>query len=114
MLHEDYSALSFHVEHVISKQHGGSEDESNLAWSCHECNEKKGPNLSSWLKESDEIVALFNPRRQKWSRHFHWDGPMLMGKTKSGQATIIALDLNNANRIAQRQWLIAAGEFPPS
>ena len=112
-MHEDYSLLSFHIEHVIAKHHGGSNRLDNLAWSCQACNAKKGPNLSSWLKATDEIVPLFNPRRQQWSRHFRWQGAYLRGKTKAGAATIIALDLNNRNRISQRQWLIAVGEFPP-
>ena len=28
----------FHVEHIIAKQHGGIDDASNLALSCHHCN----------------------------------------------------------------------------
>lgn len=113
LLHEDDSALSFHVEHIIASQHGGSDDIDNLAWSCHVCNFKKGPNLSGWLAEIGEVVTLFHPRLQEWSRHFRWDGPYLVGKTKAGQVTIAVLDLNNKRRVAQRRWLIAADEFPP-
>lgn len=29
--------VTFHVEHVIARQHGGSDDESNLCLSCHWC-----------------------------------------------------------------------------
>ena len=31
-----------HIEHVIPKCRGGSDDESNLVWSCAVCNFKKG------------------------------------------------------------------------
>ena len=113
LMHEDDSALSFHIEHIIAKHHGGTDTLNNLAWSCQACNAKKGASLAGWLKATQEVVPLFNPRRQKWSRHFRWAGPYLRGRTKAGAATIVALDLNNKNRIAQRQWLIAAGEFPP-
>jgi predicted restriction endonuclease len=27
---------TFHVEHIIAKQHGGSDDPNNLALSCHD------------------------------------------------------------------------------
>jgi hypothetical protein len=39
-------ALLFHVEHIIARQHGGSDDISNLALSCPSCNLHKGSNLS--------------------------------------------------------------------
>jgi hypothetical protein len=61
----------------------------------------------------DEIVPLFNPRRQKWGRHFRWSGPYLRGRTKVGAATIVALGLNDKSRLAVRRLLIAAGAFPP-
>jgi hypothetical protein len=111
-LHEDDSPLAFHLEHVIAIKHGGSDRSRNLAWSCPDCNLKKGPNLSGWLRSTDEIVPLFNPRRQKWSRHFRWSGPYLRGRTKVGAATIVALNLNHEDRIVIRRLLIAAGEFP--
>ena len=40
---------SFLIEHIIAKQHGGSDDSENLARSCHRCNLQKGPNLSGIL-----------------------------------------------------------------
>ncbi len=29
--------LPFHVEHILTKQHGGTDDEANLAWACDRC-----------------------------------------------------------------------------
>ncbi len=47
-MHEDDEPFfAFHLEHVIARQHGGTDELDNLAWSCHGCNESKGPNLAS-------------------------------------------------------------------
>ena len=111
-IHEDDEPYAFHVEHVVPRKHGGGDAPSNLAWSCQSCNLGKGSNLSGLL--GGEIVALFHPRRQTWSRHFHWVGPRLVGKTKCGRVTIRVLNINASDRIALRQILIALGEFPPA
>ncbi len=110
-IHEDDEPLSFHIEHVIAKKHGGGDDPNNLAWSCHSCNLAKSSNLSGWLR--GEVVTLFHPRRQNWKRHFRWSGPRLVGRTKCGQATIRVLRINAADRIDLRRLLIALGGFPP-
>ena len=34
--------IRFEVEHLTPKARGGSDSIGNLAWSCHDCNEKKG------------------------------------------------------------------------
>jgi 5-methylcytosine-specific restriction endonuclease McrA len=108
----DDPVLSFHVEHIIAKQHAGSDHPSNLAWSCHKCNRAKGPNLAGRIK--DDIVPLFHPRRQRWKRHFRWLGPRIVGKTKTGKATMLVLDLNAPERIVVRKALIAVDLFPPA
>ena len=110
-IHEDDEAYSFHLEHIIPKKHGGNDALSNLAWSCHSCNLAKGSNLAGRVKQ--EVVTLFDPRRQKWKDHFRWNGPLLVGKTKCGRATILVLNLNAKDRIKLREVLIAAGLFPP-
>jgi hypothetical protein len=106
------SAASFHVEHIIARQHGGSDDLDNRCWSCHRCNLKKGPNLSGRDPITGNIVRLFHPRRQRWSRHFRWIGSKLVGRTQTGRATVALLDVNEANRVALRQLLIEQGEWP--
>ena len=111
MHQDDDPLLSFHVEHVIAKQHRGTDHPSNLAWSCNKCNRAKGPNLSGRI--NDETVPLFHPRRQKWARHFRWVGPKVVGKTKTGKVTVLVLNLNAGERIILRETLIAAGMFPP-
>ena len=110
-IHEDDEPYAFNLEHIIPKKHGGEDDPSNLAWSCHSCNLMKGANLSG--RVHGEIVTLFHPRRQQWNRHFRWVGPILAGKTKCGIATVQVLDINAHDRVKLRDILIASGAFPP-
>jgi HNH endonuclease len=109
-IHEDDEPFAFHVEHIVARKHGGKSDLSNLAWSCQSCNLGKSSNLSGRVR--GEIVELFHPRRQRWNRHFRWNGPRLIGKTKCGQATIRVLNINAADRVDLRRLLIALGSIP--
>ena len=43
---EAATIVPFHIEHVIPRQHGGSDAASNLALACYHCNQYKGPNLT--------------------------------------------------------------------
>ncbi len=81
---------------------------------CHFCNSHKGPNLAGIDPATGKLVVLFNPRSQKWGRHFRWDGPHLIGRTAIGRATIVVLAMNGLVRVALRAALIADGLFPPS
>jgi hypothetical protein len=103
---------TFHLEHVIAKQHGGADGPENRCWSCHRCNLHKGPNLSGRDPESDAVVRLFNPRRQSWSRHFEFVGPVVVGRTRIGRATVAVLAMNDPARVEIRQLLIDQGEWP--
>ena len=62
--------FTFHIEHIRARQHGGTDDASNLALSCPDCNAHKGPNLSSVDPQTDRVVPLFNPRLHSWDDHF--------------------------------------------
>jgi hypothetical protein len=106
------SKLPHHVDHIKARQHGGPDVPANLALACFYCNSYKGPNIAGVDPSSGEIVRLFHPRRHKWSRHFRWDGPVLIGRTPIGRATIAALKINDAKAVATRAALIAAGLFP--
>jgi hypothetical protein len=59
------------------------------------------------------ITRLFNPRRDKWTRHFRWEGPYLVGKTSVGRTTIVVLAMNHPDAVAVRQSLTEEGLFPP-
>lgn len=104
----------FEVEHVIAKQHRGTSHVSNLAYSClHYCNGFKGSNIAGLDPETRRLTALFNPRRHKWSKHFRWVGPVLVGRTAIGRVTIFVLNINDPLRLALREELIEDGVFPP-
>ncbi len=111
-LPDNAAPAAFHVEHVIARQHSGSDAHDNRCWSCHRCNLKKGPNLSGLDPLTGKIAALFHPRRQRWQRHFQWVGAVLIGRTKTGRVTVAVLDINDAHRIELRQTLIDQHEWP--
>jgi HNH endonuclease len=105
-------ASTFHIEHIVAKQHRGGDDAENLAWCCHRCNLCKGPNLSGIDPLSENVVLLFHPRRQVWKRHFEWLGSVLIGRTQIGRATIAVLDMNDPHRVELRQLLMEEGDWP--
>ena len=111
LLLQDRSELTHHIEHVIAKQHGGSDEAGNLALACHRCNLRKGPNVTGIDPDTEEIVVLFHPRRDEWSRHFRFHGPYIEGITPTGRATVRLLTLNDARRLELRAELIARGEL---
>ena len=39
LLRQERTGLSHHIEHIIAKQHGGSDAPENLALACNRCNE---------------------------------------------------------------------------
>lgn len=102
---ESLSYHPFHVEHVIAVKHRGSDDKSNLALACRNCNLHKGPNLSGVDLDSDEVVTLFNPRKDTWSEHFICRGPYFDGKTPAGRATVQVLAMNDEDQVAIREAL---------
>ncbi|MFO0802601.1 MAG: HNH endonuclease signature motif containing protein [Gemmataceae bacterium] len=108
---DDYEFQTFHVEHIIARQHRGSDDEGNLCLACSECNWAKGPNLAGLYE--GELVVLFNPRRQNWNDHFRWDGTLIVGETPTGIVTVQVLDMNSAARLLLRENLLFDGRFPP-
>ena len=103
----------FEIDHVIARQHRGPTAASNLALSCLHCNSHKGPNIAGIDPLGGKLTKLFNPRRHKWARHFRWQGPVILGRTAVGRATIDVLNMNDPEVIELREALIAEGRFPP-
>ncbi len=110
-LRQGQSRLTHHVEHIVARQHGGSDDPSNLALACHRCNLHKGPNLTGLDPASGDLTPLFDPRRDRWADHFDFAGPRLVGLTAIGRATIRVLEMNDERRVERRAELLALGEF---
>jgi 5-methylcytosine-specific restriction endonuclease McrA len=103
--------LRFHLEHIVARQHGGPTVLENLAWSCHRCNERKGPNLTGVDPDTSTVVALFHRRRDSWDDHFQWEGLNVVGRTATGRATAWLLDMNSEERLRGRAALRRHGLF---
>jgi hypothetical protein len=104
--------LRFHVEHVLPRQHGGSDIPDNLALACPNCNWHKGPNLAAIDPETKQVALLFNPRIDGWEDHFEWQGVHIVGRTSSGRATASLLRFNAAERVDVRRELELLDEAP--
>lgn len=109
---EGDSNFAYHIEHIISRQHGGSDHSDNLAWSCSICNWKKGSNISTVLEESDLPIPLFNPRKDKWHDHFQVENGEILPQTLIGAATAKLLGFNTPDNIIERKELVEAGRYP--
>jgi hypothetical protein len=104
--------LPFEIDHIISQKHGGPTRPGNLCMACFACNHHKGPCIAGRDQMTKRLAPLFNPRRHKWLRHFRWAGPVLVGRTPIGRATVAILQINLDHRVAFRQGLIEEGVFP--
>ena len=109
-----YDRTPFEIDHVIARKHKGPTSEGNLCLSCFYCNSFKGSDISSLDGVTRKLTPLFNPRRQKWSRHFRWEGAYLVGRTPKGRVTVELLKINDPFRIELREELITEGLFPPA
>lgn len=98
---DDQPFLTFHIEHIVARQHGGSDHESNLCVACHWCNLHKGPNLTTLVQ--GELVVLFHPRTQDWKLHFEIRGDRVAGLTPVGIGTVELLNMNDEDRCELRR-----------
>jgi hypothetical protein len=106
-----FPRFPFHFEHIIARKHGGPTNEGNLALSCVRCNFHKGPNLSGIDPATSSVVQLFHPRKDEWTRHFHWNGALLIGLAPTARATNGVPAINLPVRMEARAALMAEGQF---
>jgi HNH endonuclease len=109
---ESLCELRMQIDHVTARQHGGATTPENLAFACAYCNRFKGPNISGIDPLTEQLVPLFNPRLDEWPNHFAWNGPLVVGRTTVGRATVRTLQLNHPEAIAVRSCLMAEGLYP--
>jgi hypothetical protein len=108
-LPQEWSPLArLQIEHITPRKHGGSDDDGNLALACIHCNLHKGSNLTGIDPTTGEIVELFNPRKQKWVKHFLREGFQIEGLTPCGRATVRVMNMNSEEMLQVR---IAASDF---
>jgi hypothetical protein len=110
-LPQEATSVPFEIDHIISEKHDGPTIESNLANACWYCNSFKGSDISGLDPATGKLTPLFNPRRQRWSRHFRWDGPLLVGRTAIGRTTIRVLQINCEEALTLRASLMDEGLF---
>ena len=110
-LPEVYSPISYQVDHIIPvKRHRGSEAQTNLAWTCFNCNRSKETDIASYdVEETNDLTPLFNPRTQNWDDHFYMDGAVIAAKTAIGRVTLRLLNMNSPDYIDGRTFLIEFG-----
>ena len=102
-LHQEDSPLAaLHVEHIIPRIHGGTDQLENLALACVDCNLHKGTNLTGLDPDTRQVTDLFHPRRHRWADHFEWRGIHLTGRTAIGRTTVRVLHINSDDQLALR------------
>ena len=111
LLHADDNALPHEVDHVVSEKHGGPTVADNLALACVHCNRHKGSDLSS-VAEGGGVVALFNPRIDRWSDHFALVGVEIVPRTLVGEVTVRLLQINSDGELFRRLGLREQGRYP--
>jgi hypothetical protein len=98
-----------HIEHIKPRQHGGTDNQNNLAVSCAPCNFVKGPNIAAVDPATNNLVRLFNPRRDGWTEHFKVRRGAIVGLTPIGRATVALLAFNHPLLVKRRQRLHRMG-----
>lgn len=108
---ERHSTLRFHIEHILPRQHGGTDAVENLALACPECNLKKGPNLTGIDPDTGIVTRLFQPRADRWEQHFVRDGANISGLTSVGRTTAWLFEINSPDRVHWRRFLLDSNQF---
>jgi hypothetical protein len=75
------------------------------------CNRLKGSDIASIAARTGQIVRLFNPRTDRWSDHFVFDGAVIKPLSDVGEATVSLLGFNRPERVEERALLQAAGRY---
>jgi hypothetical protein len=112
-LAQEGQEATFHIDHIIPVVMGGPTASHNLALACVSCSLRKEARRSAIDPVTGHKVALFHPRRQRWSDHFRWEGVVLVGLTPTGRTTVAALDVNRPLILAIRQEEAERGRHPP-
>lgn len=105
------SNIPFEIDHIVSRKHHGRTVAGNLALACWYCNSFKGSYLTGIDSTTRKITRLFHPRHHKWTYHFCYDGPVLIGRTPIGRTTIRVLQINCEEALTLRESLMAEGLF---
>ena len=111
---DDATFVSHEVDHAVAERHGGRTVRDNLAYSCFRCNRLKGSDLTSLDPQTGRITRLYNPRADKWQRHFRLaesDNATIEPLTAVGRTTTQFLRLNEIAWVALRAELQRQGRY---
>ena len=97
---------SHEIDHIIAEKHGGTTSSDNLAYTCWRCNRHKGSDLGSFDPQTNDFCFLFHPRQQVWLEHFRFQSARIIGVTAIGRTTVQLLQINNPERLKERQALL--------
>jgi hypothetical protein len=108
------TGATYHVEHIIPSARGGPDDPSNYALCCITCNGHKAGHITGIDPVTGTEVQLFNPRCDRWSRHFRFSRAdfIVGGCTAKGRATVSRLQINERKQVEARSLWVAFGLFP--
>lgn len=111
----NYAPSPFPNEHINPTSKGGLDKLDNIAFACNGCNWFKSNKTEIFDAQTKLKVPLFNPRQQKWEKHFNWttDKLRIIALTPIGAVTIETLKLNRDGLINLRFALMAIGIHPP-
>ena len=103
------------IDHIVPESLGGRTDEDNLWLACPRCNEHKADRVTALDPDSGLVVRLFDPRHERWNEHFTWtdEGDHVVGRSPTGRATVVALQLNRPELVRARRRWVAVGWHPP-
>jgi 5-methylcytosine-specific restriction endonuclease McrA len=103
-LYSDKDVLFKHqIDHIISVKHGGTTELDNLAYACFFCNNAKGSDIGTMLLPNRDLIRFYNPRGDNWDDHFELYHGVIYAKTQIGEATIKILEMNDVDRIMEKQ-----------
>jgi HNH endonuclease len=108
-LPQQASILPHQIDHIIGRQHRGTDDVENLCLCCIRCNLKKGPNIASIDPNTRLVSALYHPRHHAWHEHFAVVEATIIGLTAEGRTTVKLMDMNNEERVRLRGELLRRG-----
>ena len=111
---EEVFNFAFEVEHIRPVSSGGGHEPENLALACHSCNRYKSDYTHSIDEATNQVVPLFNPRRDVWTEHFRVEKltAEIAGISATGRVTVARLQMNRPRHVIARLRWMQFGVFP--